>query len=113
PDFLAPEQARNSRAVDIRADLYSLGCTFYFLLAGRVPFRATSVAEVLVKHQLEEPVSLEEVRPDAPPAVRSIIRRLMAKNPEDRFQTPAEVAQALEPLCHERGAGAAWVHRPS
>jgi eukaryotic-like serine/threonine-protein kinase len=99
PDYLAPEQARNSRAVDIRADLYSLGCTFYYLLTGRVPFPSMSLAEVLLKHQMEEAPPLEALRPDVPAGVQAILRKLMAKAPEDRYQTPAEVAEALAPFC--------------
>src|SRR5262249_4286144 len=83
--------------VDIRSDLYSLGCTFYHLLAGRVPFPSDTPLEKLVKHFMEEPVALEEVRPEVPPAVASIIRRLMAKDKAQRFQTPAELACELVP----------------
>jgi serine/threonine protein kinase len=100
PDFVAPEQAVNSRDVDIRADIYSLGCTFYFLLTGEPPFPGDSPMDKLIKHKLEEPIKLEAARPDVPRAVVAIQRKLMAKKPEDRFQTPAEVAAALEPFCH-------------
>src|SRR5262249_32603953 len=83
PDFLAPEQTRDAHSVDIRADLYSLGCTFYFLLSGRVPFPGNNLGEKLVKHQLDEPTPLEKLRPDVPPRVSAVIRKLMAKNPAD------------------------------
>jgi WD40 repeat protein/tRNA A-37 threonylcarbamoyl transferase component Bud32 len=99
PDFLAPEQALNSRAADIRSDLYSLGCTLYFLLAGRAPFHADSLTQLLLKHQMEEPAPLEQLRPDVPPGVLAIVNALLAKRPEDRIQTPAELAAALEPFC--------------
>jgi WD40 repeat protein/serine/threonine protein kinase len=95
PDYLAPEQARQSHEVDIRADLYSLGCTFYFLLTGKVPFPGGTLGEKLVKHQLDEPVQVKHLRPEVPPEVVAIVRRLMAKKREERFQTPAELEQAL------------------
>jgi serine/threonine-protein kinase len=94
PAYLAPEQARNARGVDIRADIYSLGCTFYHLLTGHAPFKG-EIAEVLLKHQADEPEPVETVRPDVPASVALILRKMMAKKPEDRFQTPAEVAEAL------------------
>jgi serine/threonine protein kinase/WD40 repeat protein len=95
PDYIAPEQALQSHTVDIRGDIYSLGCTFYFLLTGRVPFAGGSLTEKLLKHQMSEPRALEEVRPDAPPGVAQVVRRMMAKKPADRYQTPAELATAL------------------
>jgi serine/threonine-protein kinase len=84
--------------VDLRADLYSLGCTFYFLLAGQIPFPAHSSVEKLLKHQREEPLSLEQVRPGIPPSVIAVVRRLMQKRPEERYQTAAEVAASLQAL---------------
>jgi serine/threonine-protein kinase len=95
PDYIAPEQARSARGVDIRADLYSLGCTLYFLLTGRVPFPGGTLAQKLLSHQLDEPRPVEELRPETPPAVTAVLRQLMAKRPEDRYQTPAEAAEAL------------------
>ena len=97
-DFLSPEQARNSHGVDIRADLYSLGCTFYFLLTGRVPFPDGPPMEKLLKHQLDEPDAVDQLRPEVPPALVAIVQKLMAKKPENRYQTPAEVAAVLEPF---------------
>lgn len=98
PDYLAPEQARNPRNADIRADLYALGCTLYFLLTGRSPFGGDTLTEALLKHQFEEAVPLETIRPDVDLPVREVVRRLMAKRPEDRYQTPAELAEVLESL---------------
>ena len=94
-DFLSPEQATNSRRADIRSDLYSLGCTFYFLLAGRPPFPEGGPIEKLANHRWEEPVPLEKLRQDVPASMIAVIRKLMAKRPEDRYQTPGEVAAAL------------------
>jgi serine/threonine protein kinase len=104
PDYLAPEQAVDSRSADIRADLYSLGCTLYYLLTGHAPYEAETLAQLLLKHQMEPPTPLEQRRPDVPPAVLAIVRKLMAKRPEDRFQTPAELAAALESVSG-RGSG--------
>ncbi len=95
PDYLAPEQALDSHSVDIRADLYSLGCTLYFLLSGRVPFPGGSALEKLIRHREQEPAALERLRPGVPPAVTAVVRRLMAKRPADRYQSPAELAAAL------------------
>jgi WD40 repeat protein/serine/threonine protein kinase len=98
PDYLAPEQARDAHNVDIRADLYSLGCTLYFLLVGRVPFPGGQLGEKLIKHQLEHPTPLRQLRADVPGEVEEVVQRLMAKKPEDRYQTPAELAQDLSCL---------------
>ncbi len=99
PDYLAPEQALDSKNADIRSDIYSLGCTFYFLLTGRPPYQGGSLTEILLKHQMEPLVPPEKVRSDVPPAVGVIVGKLLAKRPEDRFQTPAEAAASLEPFC--------------
>jgi serine/threonine protein kinase len=96
PDYIAPEQSRDIHAADIRSDLYSLGCTFYFALAGRVPFSGENAMEKLIKHMMEPPDALEKVRPDVPPAMADIVRRLMAKKPDDRYQTPADLVRALD-----------------
>jgi serine/threonine-protein kinase len=98
PDFIAPEQARDARAADIRSDLYSLGCTLYYLLSGQPPFPEGSVMEKLLMHQLDHPQPLEELRPEIPSEVLSIVRRLMEKRPDDRYQTPLELADALAAL---------------
>jgi serine/threonine-protein kinase len=94
-DYVAPEQAADSHAVDIRADLYSLGCTFYLLLTGRVPFPGGEAIEKLYRHRFEEPPPLEQVRPETPAEVAAVVRKLMAKQAGDRYQTPAEAAAAL------------------
>jgi WD40 repeat protein/tRNA A-37 threonylcarbamoyl transferase component Bud32 len=98
PEFLAPEQAVDPHAADIRADLYSLGCTFYLLLTGQVPFPGGSAIEKLFKHRLEQPRPVEELREDIPPSVADIVEKLMAKKPEDRFQNPAELLVAFKTL---------------
>lgn len=93
PDYLAPERGRNPG--DVRSDLYSLGCTFYFVLSGRVPFPGGTAADKLRRHQSEEPAPLTAIRRDIPVSVVSVIGKLMAKRPEARFATPGDVAGAL------------------
>jgi serine/threonine-protein kinase len=96
PDFVAPEQAHDLGKADARSDLYSLGCTFYFALAGRVPFPGETSLEKLIKHLSEEPRPLEEVCPTVPKELAEIVRKLMAKHPGDRFQNAAELLAALQ-----------------
>ncbi len=103
PDYLAPEQATDARNVDARSDLYSLGCTLYHLLAGRPPFVGCQPLEKVFKHVEEEPSPVEMWRPDTPPELAAVVRRLMAKKPAERYQTPAEAAAALEPFCCPAG----------
>jgi serine/threonine protein kinase len=95
PDFLAPEKGRDSHRADIRGDLYSLGCTFYYLLAGQVPYPGGTWSEKLFAHQFETAAPVEQFRADVPQEIAWIIARLMAKDPTERFQTPAELAVAI------------------
>jgi serine/threonine-protein kinase len=99
-DYLSPEQALNPDGVDIRSDIYSLGCTFYFLLTSQPPFADGTVMQKILKHQGEEPRPVDTLRPDLPLGLASIVRRMLAKRPEDRFQTPDAAAVALTPYCH-------------
>ena len=99
PDYLAPEQAMNSKSADIRADLYSLGCSLHFLLTGKPPFTAGELTEVLLKHQMEKPVPLAEHGIAVPKKVQAILDRLMAKHPDERYQTPDELIEDLKPFC--------------
>jgi serine/threonine-protein kinase len=102
PDYLSPEQARGLAGADIRSDLYSLGCTLYFLLTGEVPFPGGSPLEKLERHASVEPEPVEQLRPVVPPGVAALVRRLMAKDPADRPQTPAELVETLEPFAEVR-----------
>jgi len=96
PDYLAPERARQNPSLDVRSDLYSLGCTFYFMLTGQVPFPGGTLAEKLRRHESEEPAAIDLMRKDVAAEVIDMVRKLMAKNPGDRYQAPVEVAAALE-----------------
>ena len=93
PDFLSPEQARNPRGADIRADIYALGCTFYFLLTNKVPYPDGTPTEKMLRHAREPFPTL-----DVSPEVAAILAKMTDKRPENRYATPAEVAAALEPL---------------
>jgi len=94
-DYLAPEQALDSHSVDIRADIYSLGATFYYMLTGRTPFGEGTVAQKLLWHQNRQPKLIAEFRNDVPTPVLAVLSRMMAKEPEKRYQNPIEVANAL------------------
>jgi serine/threonine protein kinase len=94
-DYVAPEQIHDSK-VDIRADIYSLGGTFYYLLVGKSPFEDGTTPQKMIWHQVRQPKSLRALRPDVPERMVQVIERMMAKEPARRYQTPAEVAAALE-----------------
>lgn len=96
-DYLAPDQALDSHTVDIRADIYSLGATFYFCLTGRTPFTEGTVAQKLIWHQTRQPQPIRSIRPEVPDGVVAIVEKMMAKEPAQRYQTPQEVIDALEP----------------
>ncbi|MEM7558360.1 MAG: protein kinase [Planctomycetota bacterium] len=95
PDFISPEQASYARLADTRSDIYSLGATLYFLLSGRVPFDEGSVMHKLKSHAELEPESLSLMRGDLPESLLTIVSRMMAKDPADRYQSAEEVATAL------------------
>jgi serine/threonine-protein kinase len=99
PDYVSPEQARNVHAADIRSDLYSLGCTFYFALTGLRPFKSATALETVVKHLEKDPEPLQSIRPEIPAALAAVVSRLMLKDPGRRFQTPAEMLAELDFLC--------------
>jgi len=104
PEYLAPEQAMNARTVDGRADLYSLGCTFYCLLTGRPPFRGENLTEFLIQHQTDAPPPVTSLRADVPPGIAAIVHKLLAKRPEGRYQTPTELADALAGVARVQAA---------
>ncbi len=95
PHFIAPEQIRDSRSADARSDLYGLGCTFYYLLAGEAPFRGKNPLELLEKHATEPPPSIRSMRRDVPEEIDRLIRALLAKDPRARPQSPREFMDEL------------------
>jgi len=102
-DYLAPEQARDSHNVDARADIYSLGCTLYYLLTGHAPFPEGSLAQRIAKHQTEMPPDVSVERPDCPQVLEKICKKMMLKKPENRFQSAREVVEVLERWLAVRG----------
>lgn len=102
-DYLAPEQALNSHTIDHRADLYSLGCSLYFLLVGSPPFPSGTIAQRLIKHQVEEPKAITTFRSDVPKGLLAICKKLMAKKPEQRYQTAEEASADLLNFLKQQG----------
>jgi WD40 repeat protein/predicted Ser/Thr protein kinase len=98
PDYMAPEQAESARSADIRSDIYSLGATLYYLLAGAPPFSEGSVLEKLKAHAEQTLPPLAELRDDVPAELEQVLRRMMAKDPSERYQRPEDVAEALAPF---------------
>jgi eukaryotic-like serine/threonine-protein kinase len=95
-DYMSPEQARDSRATSIRSDIYSLGCTAYYLLTGSPPYQGGDVAEKLRRHAQAVPPDVRAVRPEIPEALAKLIQKMMAKRPEARFADYEELLKALE-----------------
>jgi serine/threonine protein kinase len=112
PLYMSPEQGEG-QAVDIRSDLYSLGATAYHLLAGRPPYGGPTAMSVVLAHIRAPLPPLEPLRPDVPAAVRAIVERLLAKTPEERFATPAELLRAVEAAESAVAAAARSRHGPS
>ena len=126
-DYMAPEQARDARQADIRSDVYSLGCTLYFMLVGQPPFPEGTALQKLLQHQADEPPNLARYRPDVPESVVELLETMLAKRPEDRFQNPAELLAALIAVTEQLGivspqislpvgwstrpAKSSWLHR--
>ncbi|NIL97578.1 MAG: protein kinase, partial [Planctomycetales bacterium] len=94
-DYISPEQARDPRTADVRSDLYSLGCTFYFMLTGRPPFPEGTVLQKLLQHQGDDPPDPREFRGQLPEQICAVARKLLAKNPEDRYQDPNQLIADL------------------
>ncbi|HKB38788.1 MAG TPA: serine/threonine-protein kinase, partial [Gemmataceae bacterium] len=110
PDYAAPEQAEDPRLADIRADLYSLGATWFFLLTGDVPFPGTTLMQKWRK-QLTEPTPLVTDRcPDIPLPLTALIRKLMDRDPKQRFQTPVELVDAI--TAYLRNPSRTWAAVP-
>jgi serine/threonine-protein kinase len=106
-DYLPPEQAIDSHGVDHRADIYSLGCTMYFLLTGRPPFPEGSLPQRLMQHQKQMPQSIRDFRPDVPVELVDICTKMMQKKPEQRYQSMFDVARWLNSWLLTKGKGQA------
>lgn len=102
PEYVAPEQATDARKADIRADIYSMGCTLYCLLAGNPPFAGDTPLMLVLAHLGQEVPPLQEARADVLAELAGVVARMLAKAPAARFQTPVEVARALEPFVHSK-----------
>jgi serine/threonine-protein kinase len=101
-DYISPEQYIDSYKIDARADIYSLGCTMYFALSGKVPFPYKTTTEKIKGHLKKKPTPIQELRPDVPKRVAAIMQKMMAKRVENRIQTAAEVIRYLAPLSSRR-----------
>jgi serine/threonine protein kinase len=108
PEYMAPEQARNASGTDIRADIYSLGCTLYHCLTGQPPFRGSNLIDQLVQHATKPPPPLKELDSALPDGLQPIVNQMLAKDPAQRYPTPERAAQALQAFLT---AGSAPVRR--
>jgi serine/threonine protein kinase len=94
-DYIAPEQSEDAAKVDARSDVYGLGCTLYFALAGQPPFPGGSAKQKIMRHRNELPVPLPELNPTVPPEFVAVLRKMMAKRPQERFESADEVRREL------------------
>ncbi len=102
-DYISPEQARDPRTADVRSDIYSLGCTFFYMLAGRPPFPEGTVLQKLLRHQADEPPDIRQFRPELPEEAARIVRKMLAKEPDRRYANPTELVRDLLGLAEHVG----------
>ena len=102
-DYISPEQARDPRNADTRSDTYSLGCTLFYMLAGRPPFPEGTVLQKLLQHQGDEPPDIRHFRPELPEEVARVLRKMMAKDPRRRYQDSGRLIEALLSLADLAG----------
>jgi serine/threonine-protein kinase len=112
-DYIAPEQARNPRDADIRSDIYSLGCALYFMLAGQPPFPEGTALQKLLAHQSEPPPDVRDLRPDVSDLLAGVLATMLAKRPEDRFQSPTDLVAALAECSDQLGLSPYRVAAPA
>ena len=98
PDYMAPEQAKDARSADVRADIYSIGCILFHCLTGRPPFPEANIMTQMLMHATEKPVALATLVSDLPAGLQGVMDRMLAKSPADRYQTPEDAAEALKPF---------------
>jgi serine/threonine-protein kinase len=114
-DYISPEQARDPRNADVRSDIYSLGCTFFFMPTGRPPFVGGTMLQKLLQHQADQPPEVRQFRPDLPEEVSRILRKMLAKDPRHRYATPAELVRDLSVVARAAGlrptapGGRTWI----
>ena len=117
-DYISPEQARDPRHADVRSDIYSLGCTLFFMLSGRPPFPDGTVLQKLLQHQGDRPPDIRQFRRDLPDELRQVLEKMMAKDPRHRHSTPSELASELLVAAEQSGlrplvpAEHAWLTSP-
>lgn len=102
-DYISPEQARDARVADTRSDIYSLGCSLFFMLAGQPPFFSGTAVEKILHHQNKKPPLLRELNPDLPESIDQLLQFMLAKDPDDRPQTPAVVVSELAKILNALG----------
>jgi serine/threonine-protein kinase len=102
-DYISPEQAKDPRSADVRSDLYSLGCTMYYMLTGMPPFPEGTVLQKLLSHSSEPPPDPRELRPEIPDRIAHIVSKLMAKQPSSRHATPRALISDLLFVADELG----------
>ncbi|HEV3021795.1 MAG TPA: protein kinase, partial [Pirellulales bacterium] len=112
-DYISPEQARDPRCADVRSDLYSLGCTLYYMLTGRPPFPDGTVLQKLLQHNSDAPPDPREFDPSLPPAVSALVSKMLAKDPLKRYQTPGELVTDLLHVAEQFGCVLPGVDRPN
>ncbi len=112
-DYISPEQARDPRCADVRSDLYSLGCTLYYMLTGRPPFPEGTVLQKLLQHNSDAPPDPREFDPSLPPAVSALVSKMLAKDPLRRYQLPSELVADVLLVAEQFGCVLPGVDRPN
>lgn len=112
-DYISPEQARDPRSADVRSDIYSLGCTVYFMLTGRPPFPDGTVLQKLLQHNSDAPPDPREFDSSLPPAVSALVSKMLAKDPLRRYQLPSELVADLLSLAEQLGCALPGIDRPN